>query len=156
RSRILRKFLDPWFCLKAVRMAEAMAKERGLEGNRVILHQTEPNSPVIPRTVSERHPNVFGPINGNIYYPPIFRRNESVSARLRRIFHIPVQRLNRILFRGLTKADLILYAGGARTKESLLAAGCSSNILVESPDCGIKDEILALPRVQHRGANFRF
>ena len=155
-SRILSKLLDPWFCYKAVKMAETIAKERGLKRNSVIIHQTEPNSPVIPRTTSKRHANVFGPINGNIYYPPIFRRNEMLSARLRRIFHMPIQRLNRILFRGLTKANFILCAGGARTRDSLLAAGCSPDILVDSPDCGIKDDILAIPRVQHSGTNFRF
>src|SRR5262245_38505216 len=47
RSRVLSKLLDPWFCHKAVRMAEAIAKERGLTGSSVIIHQTEPNSPVI-------------------------------------------------------------------------------------------------------------
>ena len=155
-SRVFSKLLDPWFCHKAVRMAEAIAKERGLTGSSVIIHQTEPNSPVIPRTISKRHANVFGPINGNIHYPPIFHRNENLSDRLRRILHMPVQRLSRFLFRGLTKADFILYAGGARTKDSLLAAGCSPDILIETFDCGIKDDILALPRVQHRGGNNRF
>ena len=127
RSRILGKLLDPWFCRKAVKLAEAIARERGLVGSAVIIHQTEPNSPVLPRTISKRHTNVFGPINGNIYYPKIFYHFEKTSTRLRRIFHMPIQRLNRILFRGLQKAQLVLYAGGARTRVSLLAAGCSNS-----------------------------
>ena len=94
RSRVLNWLLDPWFCQKAVRLAEAIAEDRELSGSQVIIHQTGPNSPVMPRTISKKHPNVFGPINGNIYFPRIFRRYETIRARLRRILHLPTQRLN--------------------------------------------------------------
>ena len=156
RSRIFSKLLDAWFCRKAVTMAEEIAQHKRVHDSKVIIHQTEPNSPVTPRTISRRHINVFGPINGNIYYPPIFRRYESTSARLRRYFHMPLQRLNSLLFRGLTKADMILCAGGNRTRQSLLVAGCSPQILHSSLDCGIRDELLDMPRIEHRGENLRF
>jgi glycosyltransferase involved in cell wall biosynthesis len=156
RSRVLQWLVNPWFSREAIRLAESIATERGLKGAQVIIHQTEPNSPVVPRSISQEHPNIFGPINGNIYYPDIFRHNERVSARLRRIFHMPAQRLNRLLFAGITKADLILCAGGPRTRNSLLAAGCSSGILVDSLDCGISDAILDRPRIVHSGTNFKF
>ena len=155
-SRIFRWLLDPWFCQKAVRLAERLADEQRTRFARVIIHQTEPNSPVMPRFVSKKYPNVFGPVNGNIYYPKIFRHSETLSGKLRRIFHMPFQAFNRVFFRGVTRANLVLCAGGARTRQSLLAAGCAEQILVDSLDCGIGDEILDRPRVQHQGENFQF
>src|ERR1700730_11611651 len=98
KSRVFRAFLDPWFCLKAIRLAEHIAVDQGMTGNSVVIHQTEPNSPVTPRFVSGRHSNVSGPVNGNIYYPKIFRKNESLSASLRRIFHMRLQFVNRMFF----------------------------------------------------------
>jgi glycosyltransferase involved in cell wall biosynthesis len=155
KSYVLRWLLDPWFCRKALRLAELIAVDRGLEGSQVIIHQTEPNSPVTPRFISTRHINVFGPINGNIYYPSAFRAREKLSAKLRRVFHIPAQRLNKIFFRGVTNADLILCAGGERTKMSLIRAGCSGAIIVNSVDCGVDDRLLNRPRITHRDENFR-
>jgi glycosyltransferase involved in cell wall biosynthesis len=155
-SHVLRWFLNPWFCYKATRLAEKIASARQLNGQRVIIHQTEPNSPVMPRIISKKHPTVFGPINGNIYFPRIFRRYETVPARLRRMFHTTAQRVNRLLFRGITQAKLILAAGGMRTRMSLLIAGCKESIIVETLDCGISDSILDRPRVQHSGINYRF
>jgi glycosyltransferase involved in cell wall biosynthesis len=156
RSHVLRMLLDPWFCRKAIRLAEEIAKARHLAGSQVIIHQTEPNSPVMPRTISKKHLNVFGPVNGNIYYPKIFRHHESLQTRIRRLLHLPFQKLNRVLFRGITKADLILSAGGKRTKSSLLAAGCKDDTIVETIDCGIGDAILDRTRVRHFGVNYRF
>jgi glycosyltransferase involved in cell wall biosynthesis len=111
---------------------------------------------VMPRSVSKRYPNVFGPINGNIYYPQIFRKNETLPTKLRRMFHLPAQRLNRIFSTAITKADVILCAGGLRTKSSLLAAGCRESIIFDTLDCGIRDEIVDRPRIRHEGVNFRF
>lgn len=99
---------------------------------------------------------MFGPINGNIYYPAIFRAHEKLQARIRRVFHMPVQRLNRLLFSDLRKADLILCAGGDRTRVSLRAAGCPETAIRESLDCGIREELLQRPRVSHQGRNPRF
>lgn len=156
RSVALRWLLDPWFCRKAVRLAERIARERGTPSDRVVIHQTEPNSPVMPRSVSARHANVFGPINGNIYYPAIFRRHERTATRLRRVLHMPLQRLNRRLFRGVARADAVLYAGGERTRRSLDAGGCPPGIMTHTVDCGVDDALLDRPRLRHAGANPRF
>ena len=155
-SRILRWLLNAWFCRSAVRLAEQIALRRGLKKGEVIVHQTEPNSPVMPRSISEIYLNVLGPINGNIYYPPIFRGAESLVARLRRIFHFPVQRFNKVFFRGITRVDAILVAGGSRTKRSLQTAGCPDDILLDSLDCGVADQILDRPRIKQNGTNLRF
>lgn len=159
RSVWLRGLLEVWYSVKAVRLAEQIAARLGNASagvTRVVIHQTEPNSPVVPRILSKRHKNVFGPINGNIYYPPIFRGSERLSARLRRLMHMPLQRLNRLLPGGIKSADQILVAGGERTAVSLKTAGCPERILKESLDCGIRDEFLARPRISHSGVNLRF
>jgi glycosyltransferase involved in cell wall biosynthesis len=156
KSKIFRALLDPWFCLKALRMAEQISAAEGMTGNSVIIHQTEPNSPVMPRFVSARHSNVFGPVNGNIYYPKIFRKNESLSASLRRTFHMKIQFVNRMFFHGLSWADAVLYAGGSRTRSSLEAGGCPSRILFDSVDCGVSDEILDRARITQAGTNLNF
>ena len=131
KTKIFRMLLDPWFCLPAIRKAEQIAEAQGLVGYSVVIHQSLPNSPVMPRFVSNRHANVFGPVNGNIYYPPIFRKDELVSASFRRIFHMRVQQINRLLFHGLSRANAVLCAGGYRTRKSLVAAGCPERILVD-------------------------
>ena len=156
KSVIFHMFLDVWFSIKAVQLAEKIADERGFKNEYVIIHQTEPNSPVSPRKTSKRHINVFGPINGNIYYPKIFQKNEKFIAKLRRLLHIPLQRLNAIFFKDLSKSDMIFVAGGSRTLESLIAGGCSQKIMIETLDCGINDSILDRPRVEHKGENFRY
>ncbi len=156
KSVVFRWFLNLWFSRKAVALAERLAAERGARGRSVVVHQTEPNSPVLPRAVAESHVNVFGPINGNIYYPPCFRAHETASARLRRVLHMPVARLHRLFFRGLRRADFILCAGGERTRESLLTCGCRPEILIDSLDCGIKDALLDRARISHQGVNPRF
>jgi len=155
KSVVLRSWIDVWFSLRAVRLAEQLAADRG-RGRRVVIHQVEPNSPVVPRSLSKRHVNVFGPINGNIYYPPIFRDHESLSARLRRLTHLPLQRLNRLRPGGLKRADQILVAGGERSLVSLRAAGCPEKILQQTLDCGIQDGLLDRPRITHEGVNLRF
>jgi len=156
KSIVFRLLLDVWFSKKAVKLAEKIAAERGVEGQVTVIHQTEPNSPVAPRAISKKHFNVFGPINGNIYYPKIFQHKEKISARFRRMMHFPLQRFNKIFFRNLSKADLILVAGGERTVESLIVGGCEKEILVETLDCGVNDRILDRARVQHKGENYRY
>jgi glycosyltransferase involved in cell wall biosynthesis len=156
RTKIFRFFLDILFARKALRLAEHIARERKLVGNSVIIHQTEPNSPVLPRFVSLYHSNIFGPINGNIYYPKVFRKDESLSVRLRRIFHLPAQLINRCLFHGKNSADAVLYAGGYRTRRSLEAAGYPERTMFESFDSGVKDEVLDRRRVEQHGENLRF
>lgn len=156
KTVVLRWLIDPLFFRKAIVLAESIAARQGKRNREVIIHQTEPNSPVVRRSLSKHHINVFGPINGNIYYPPAFRRHETSTARLRRKLHFSLQRLNSILPEGLKRADLIFYAGGERTKASLLAAGCSERKLSRTPDCGIPEELLLRPRIIHDGTNHRF
>ena len=156
RSRIFRVFLDTWFAYHAIKLAEQIARERNLTEHQVIIHQTEPNSPVIPRIISVHHTNVFGPINGNIYYPAIFRSKETVSARLRRVFHKPAQFLNRCLFKGKQHVAAVLCAGGERTRTSLDAAGYPGRSIFDSVDCGVDDKLLDRRRVEHKGENLKF
>jgi glycosyltransferase involved in cell wall biosynthesis len=156
RSVVLRALLDPWFCWKAVRMAERLAIERARPGQKVVIHQVEPNSPVMPRWLSRRFPNVLGPLNGNIYYPALFRHRESLSASLRRRLHMPLQWLRRWQPLFKRRAEMILVAGGERTRVSLLAAGIDPDTLVDTVDCGVPQALLERPRLRHEGTNLRF
>jgi glycosyltransferase involved in cell wall biosynthesis len=156
RSVVLRALLDPWFCWKAVRMAEQLAIERARPGQKVVIHQVEPNSPVMPRWLSRRFPNVLGPLNGNIYYPALFRHRESLSASLRRRLHMPLQWLRRWQPLFKRRAEMILVAGGERTRVSLLAAGIDPDTLVDTVDCGVPQALLERPRLRHEGTNLRF
>lgn len=137
KSVVLRPLLTLWFSYRAVKRAEVLATVSS--GNQVVIHQTEPNSPVAPRWTSSKFLNVFGPINGNIYYPKAFRQFESSSAKLRRLLHFPIQHLNRLFSRGIANADLVLAAGGERTIDSLSAAGVPRAKIFETSDCGIPD-----------------
>lgn len=156
RSRIFRSVIDIWFFRKALALADSLARQQSASADRVIVHQTEPNSPVVPRFVSKAFVNVFGPINGNIYYPASFRSHEKLSVRLRRYFHFPLQRLNAVRRGGLRSADLVLVAGGDRTRTSVLSGGVNANAIVDYIDCGISDDFLARPRIVHKGENLRF
>ena len=151
---ILRSLLDVWFSQQAVRLAEKIVQQKGFD--QAVIHQTEPNSPVAPRALSSRHINVFGPINGNIYYPAAFRARETRWNRLRRVLHMPLQRLNKWLPKGIKQAEQILVAGGERTYASLRTGGCPANILSDSLDCGVRDKLLDSVRVAHQGVNLRF
>lgn len=156
RSVVLRLLLNPWFCWKAVRMAERLADERAQPGQKVVIHQVEPNSPVTPRWLSRRFPNVLGPLNGNIYYPALFRHRESFSAAWRRRLHMPLQWLRRWQPVFKRRAELILVAGGERTRASLLTAGIDPSTFVETVDCGVPQALLERPRLTHQGTNMRF
>jgi len=156
KSVVLRPFLTLWFSYRAVKRAEALAKLSG--GSQVVIHQTEPNSPVAPRWTSNKFLNVFGPINGNIYYPKAFRKFESASAKLRRLLHFPIQYVNRLFLRGIANADLVLVAGGERTIDSLSAAGVRRTKIFETSDCGISDVLCqsAKPTVASSGRFIHF
>lgn len=156
RSVVLRWLINWWFSIKAARFADALVSEFKMHNKTVILWQTEPNSPVTPRGLSKNLFNCFGPINGNIYYPEAFQDQEVLKVKLRRLLHFPLQRVNRVFFNSLTKADLILTAGGKRTIDSLKALGCKDEIMYESLDCGIKKEMFEYDRIQHNGVNNKF
>lgn len=156
RSIIFRRLLDVWFSAKAVKIAEHMAKQKGRANRSSIIHQTEPNSPVQIRTLSRLCFNAVGPLNGNIYYPELFRDHETLGNYLRRQLHLPLQRLIAIAFSHTRRADLVLSAGGDRTIKSLLAGGYRREIIKTTIDCGIRDEILDQVRIGHTQQNFQF
>ncbi|MGB0560492.1 MAG: glycosyltransferase family 4 protein [Spirulinaceae cyanobacterium] len=156
KTVLLRWLIDLWFQHKALRLAKKLAMGQSLPAQNIIIHQTEPNSPVLPRLVLKEQTHVFGPINGNIYWPKPFWKREKLRAKLRRYFHFPLQRLNRWFNHGLKQADLILVAGGDRTRNSLLAAGCLPQTMVDSVDYGIEDTFGAGIHLQHVGVNPRF
>lgn len=141
RSVIFRWLMVTRFSYRAVKHAERLAAASG-RLHLAIIHQTEPNSPVAFRWTSSKTKNVFGPINGNIYYPKCFRKFERIPARIRRLLHNPAQYLNRHYRSGIRNADLILAAGGERTITSLLAAGVRRERILETLDCGLRDEFL--------------
>jgi glycosyltransferase involved in cell wall biosynthesis len=153
---VLRLLVNVWFSHKAVRLAERLVAEIADANFRPILHQTEPNSPVAPRATSGHHLNVAGPINGNIYYPSAFRANESKSAKFRRVLHTPLQRLQRYTHSSLRGMDLLLCAGGDRTRISLLSAGCDPRRMVDTVDCGVPVRLLERAPVVHAGVNPRY
>ena len=155
RTAPLRVFLTPWFSFRAVKLAEELAG-RHRDDKRVIIHQTEPNSPVAARWTSLRFKNVFGPINGNIYYPKSFRRFESIGTRIRRLLHFPLQSVNRLFWRGIRNADLVLAAGGDRTTRSLLAAGVPPARIYSTLDCGIPDSLTKIEHLRSSSAKGRF
>jgi glycosyltransferase involved in cell wall biosynthesis len=155
-SILLRKCLDVWFSAKAVRLAERMAEERHRADRSTVIHQTEPNSPVVLRTASRVCYNVFGPINGNIYYPLMFQDNETILNRVRRRFHMPLQRLSGLIFAQYKKVDVVLAAGGDRTIASLLMAACPRGVIKPTVDSGVSDSIFDRPRIKHLRENFVF
>lgn len=156
RSIIFRQFLDTWFSIKAISLADRIALSKGWANRTTVIHQTEPNSPVTIRKFSSKCLNAIGPVNGNIYFPEIFRNRESFRTRLRRMLHFPIQRMNSVLFARFKRADLVLAAGGARTIDSLLAAGYSRSVIKSTLDCGTRDDLLDSPRIQHHEQNFKF
>lgn len=156
RSVLLRPVLGPLFSYQAVKLAERLGDAHARAGGTVVVHQVEPNSPVMPRWLSRRFPNVLGPINGNIYYPQAFRHRESVPATLRRRLHMPLQWLRRLLPPLRRQPELILCAGGERTRHSLRVAGLSEQSMVDTADCGVPEALLDRPRLTHAGTNLRF
>lgn len=152
-SKVFRMGLDVWFSKKAIALAEKLAAELCAEGADVVIHQTGPNSPVLPRSISKQYQNSFGPINGNIHYPSVFHYRESYMGKLKRLLHYPLQKINALLFNKLSRAEMVFVAGGERTTESLIAAGCESENLIDTIDCGVEDRILERARISHEGEN---
>lgn len=121
-----------------------------------LVHFTAPVSPVLPYFCIPGAKVVIGPINGNIHYPEAFRNREPVTYRLQRGLHPLLQFINRLVFSGRRRADVLLVAGGERTRRSLLMAGCREDQFVDSIDTGILDRLNATPRVEHSSRNLRF
>jgi glycosyltransferase involved in cell wall biosynthesis len=156
RSGVFSRLIDVWFSAKAVKLAEHLANLKGLANRNTVIHQTEPNSPVLIRTPSTLCFNAIGPINGNIYYPKLFRNNETFGSALRRKLHFPLQRLSALVLRKAKNVDLVFVAGGDRTLTSLLAAGYRRATIKNTVDSGVGDEILDQDRIVHRDPNYQF
>ena len=140
------------FQWKSARLAESLLRQRP----GTIVHFTSPISPALPYFRLSGGPVVIGPLNGNIHHPPAFRGREDASHRLRRCLHSVPQLANRFAFAGKRRAAAILVAGGARTRESLIMAGCRDHQLIDSLDSGVADSFFSLPRIEHRGRNLSF
>lgn len=158
RSVVLRWVLSIHFMYYAARLARQIVGRLKKEhpDRRIVIHYTSPVSPVLPCFRTPEATTVIGPLNGNIHYPPAFRAREGLSYRLRRLLLTPAQLLHRTFFRGKQSAQALLVAGGARTADSLLIAGCRPEQFVASIDSGILERLKELPRIEHAGINRRF
>ncbi len=140
------------FQWRAARLVEALLRD----SPESIVHFTSPVSPVLPYFRIPGAKVVIGPINGNIHYPEALRNREPMTYRLRRLLHPFLQLANRVVFSGKRQADVLLVAGGERTRQSLLMAGCREEQFVDSIDTGVLDRLAETPRITHSGRNLRF
>lgn len=77
-------------------------------------------------------------------------------GKIKRTLHYPLQKMNAMTFNQLSQADMIFVAGGDRTTESLIAAGCETSNLIETIDCGVEDKVLERSRISHLDENLNF
>jgi glycosyltransferase involved in cell wall biosynthesis len=140
------------FQRRAVRRVQSLLRDRPES----IVHFTSPVSPVLPYFRVPNATVVIGPLDGNIHYPPALRNRESIGYRVQRRLHPLLQLLNRALSSGKRRADVLLVAGGERTRRSLLTAGCREEQFVDSICAGVPDRLYETPRVTHSGRNLRF
>ena len=149
---LLKWFMAPLFMYEAARIAQRMVDENP----HAIVHYTSPISPVSPQFRVRGVPIVIGPINGNIHHPPAFRSRETWEDWARRNLMVPSQLLHRLFFSGKQTADVLLVAGGERTRQSLRIAGCRDSQFRDTLDSGIPNRLRDQPAVEHRGRNLRF
>ena len=140
------------FQRRAVRLVQTLLRDCPES----IVHFTAPVSPVLPYLRIPKATVVIGPINGNIHHPPALRDRESIGYRLQRCLHPLLQLVNRVTFSGKRRADVVLVAGGERTRRSLLLSGCREGQLVDSMDSGVLDRLCETPRIAHSGRNLAF
>ena len=158
KNRLLRSAIQIPFMHGAAKIARRLVRElrQARPGRQVVIHYTSPVSPVLPCFVTPEAATLIGPINGNIHYPPAFEAREPGSYRRRRRLLPLAQFAHRTLFRGKQRADLILVAGGQRTADSLLMAGCRPEQFVASLDSGVPNRLAERARITHVGQNLRF
>jgi glycosyltransferase involved in cell wall biosynthesis len=144
--------------LNLIFMYAAIAKVKGMlrRTPNAIVHFTSPVSPILPYPYLPNAHVVIGPVNGNIHYPPTFRHLEPLSYKVRRWLHPAMQFIHSITFSGKRRANALLVAGGQRTYDSLLMAGCSSDRFTDSIDSGVLDRLYHAPRAVQIGRNLRF
>ena len=152
RVPVIRWLMQPMFMYEAARIARRLVRENP----GAVVHYTSPVSPVVPQFALKGAPVIIGPLNGNIHHPPAFRGRESWEDWVRRRFLPVVQFLLRLFASGKRTADVVLVAGGERTRESLRIAGCREEQFRDSLTCGIPNRLLDEPPVEHRGRNLRF
>ncbi len=154
RSVIFNGLVPAIFLWHAARLARKLAAGR----SDVVVHINSPTSPVMPVFRLSGLPTIFGPLNANPYHPPAFLHREPWRERFRRWLHQPIQKCRRLLpFKsGKQSIDVLLIAGGDRTKASLLDAGCRPEQFRATLDSGIAARFADSPRIKHSGVNFRF
>jgi hypothetical protein len=83
------------------------------------VHQPIPVSPKTPSLMYHLGvPVVIGPLNGGMEYPPAFRREQGLLARLALVLGRAIANLFNLFLPGKRLARLILVANG-RTKKAL-------------------------------------
>jgi glycosyltransferase involved in cell wall biosynthesis len=149
---LMKWFMTPIFMYEAARTAKKLIKETPY----AIVHYTSPISPVSPQFRIEGVPVIVGPLNGNIHHPPAFRNRELWEERVRRMLLVPAQVIHRLFFSGKQTADVLLVAGGERTRKSLRLAGCRDVQFRETLDSGVPNSLRDQPPIEHVGRNLRF
>lgn len=137
----LRRLVNPLFHRAVAQLI------RGFPATVVVVQYLCPISPVEPRFPPRGYTSVIGPVSGNIFYPEGFRHLDSPAARLRQRAYRPVQRLMGLMSRQYRRVDRVLVSGYARTEEALTWAGCPRAKMHAVWDAGLKEDLLALPRV---------
>ena len=151
-SVVLRPLISSVFFFGARRHVRAICQDFP----DAIFHYLCPVSPILLRFPVRSANNVLGPLTGNIYYPPAFRSMEPLKDRFRRIFHYVAQRLLGALARDKRLFRRVLVSGGARTRDSLVWAGCHRDSMLDVVDSGVSAQFDAHPLIHHDGMNLRF
>jgi len=152
RAKLFEQLLNYIFMRSAAKKAQQLLKQ----SPNAVVHFTSPVSPILPYpTVPGAHV-VIGPINGNIHYPPAFYHREKLAYKIRRWLHPAMQLFHKFGPAGKRRADALLVAGGQRTYDSLLMAGCRPTQFVDSIDSGVLNRLADIPRITHSGLNLRF
>lgn len=152
RTRPLRSFMSFYFHWQVRRLI----RREGLDPKTHVLHYIAPISPVAVRLPPRGFPVVMGPLSGNIYYPPAFRARMGRGERLRERLHTVTQWLMGHLFGDKKRADVILNSGYARTRASLMVAGCRPEQFIDVADAGVNDAFVREPRLSQQGENRHF
>jgi len=150
RSIFLRPLLIFPFNRAVVRIASRYNQEN------ICLHFIGPVSPIVVRDWPRGYRCVIGPLTGNIYYPPAFRKRQGTKQAIVSRIHRPVQITFRFLFGDKKKADRILVSGYERTRASLRWAGAKDRQMVNVVDAGVHRDYFSKRRLTHEGTNFRF
>ena len=152
RIRPLRKLLGLYFQICARKEIKRNIKKF----ENPILHYISPVSPVELRFLPKGYHTVFGPLTGNIYYPPGFRSRMSVLDKLREYLHSAAQFFFGRVLGNKKNVDVFLISGYERTRASLRMAGCREAKMINVVDSGVNDKLILMPRIAHTGFNGRF